>query len=404
MRLSFNKPPAFRELVRKPVRSYTFAAGLDLAQDWQPLQDFTGSTVINNELQRYPAAFDPATTRFTPTSLELTATAPGWIDAPTHVAAAPSGGRATVTLDSAAGVQVGMMVAIRYATYSYYWVTGINGNDVTFNVPIACPAGALFIFLPLFSVTPSASVDGARLIPAAAVPAGVTPGMTMHNFYGGMTQEITVTAVDAKGITVSAPVWVGPQSVIAFGSAVRAGQIWSRFAVQPPGPGETVAIELDAQIPPTSRMGSWPAFWLYSKDDGNRNDASEIDIFEFFNSDTSGNAYTGYNHGGGVGASRYRRPGAWDSFENYRDPLTDYGAISRRWGLIWTDSSVAKWIDGELVKEDAYRWTSPCAAQIGINLSAGSLTPNFLSNGMVPRNAAQFPYKFSLRSLNVWRY
>ncbi|MBB6735261.1 glycoside hydrolase family 16 protein [Cohnella zeiphila] len=172
-----------------------------------------------------------------------------------------------------------------------------------------------------------------------------------------------------------------------YDGGISSGQIATKETFYP-SDGKTYIFQLRAKIP--NGTGTWPAFWLYSPG-GTGTTASEIDIFEFFNSPTQ-NQYdwTGYDHGSGVGDNYYNimtNQWVWH-------PGTDFSADYHLYTLVWKEGEIQKWVDGTLVKGTNFNWFGP-APQVLIDLAIGG-DPN--SNP----TTSTFPAKFSLDYFRVY--
>ncbi|QHW34801.1 family 16 glycosylhydrolase [Paenibacillus rhizovicinus] len=169
---------------------------------------------------------------------------------------------------------------------------------------------------------------------------------------------------------------------------ISSGQITTKETFYPSN-GKTLIFQLRAKIPNGS--GTWPAFWMYSPG-GTGSTASEIDIFEFFNTPTQ-NEYdwTGYDHGSGVGDNYYNimtNQWVWH-------PGTNFSSDFHTYTLVWKEGEIQKWVDGTMVKGTNFTWYGP-APQVLINLAIGGNTNN-------NPNAATFPAKFSLDYFRVYQ-
>ena len=170
---------------------------------------------------------------------------------------------------------------------------------------------------------------------------------------------------------------------------ISSGQIVTEEGFYP-SEGKTLLIQLRAKIP--HGEGTWPAFWMYSPGGSGTTD-SEIDIFEFFNSETQ-NTYdwTGFNHGSGVGDDYYSimtNQWVWH-------PGFDFSEEYHVYTLIWKEGDVQKWVDKNLVLGTYFEWYGPDPVII-VNLAMGGKPNN-------PPNAQEtpFPSIFSLDYLRIY--
>jgi len=173
-----------------------------------------------------------------------------------------------------------------------------------------------------------------------------------------------------------------------YDGGISSGQIATEETFYPAS-GQTLMFQLRAFIP--RGAGTWPAFWLYAKSPPNT--ASEIDIFEFFNTSTQ-NTYdwTGYDHGDGVGSNYYNimtNQWVWHPGWDFADDWHVYT-------LIWKQGDIQKWVDGTQVKGTYFDWIFGSNPQVIINLAIGG-TGGTPSAGNTP-----FPSKFILDYFRVW--
>ncbi|QHT61096.1 glycoside hydrolase family 16 protein [Paenibacillus lycopersici] len=167
---------------------------------------------------------------------------------------------------------------------------------------------------------------------------------------------------------------------------ISSGQITTKETFYP-SDGKTYIFQLRAKIP--NGVATWPAFWMYSPGGSDSTD-SEIDIFEFFNSEKQ-NQYdwTGYDHGAGASVDTYKitDQGVWH-------PGTDFSADYHTYTLIWKEGLIEKWVDDTKVKTTKFIWYGP-PPQVIINLAIGG-GPN------AEPTADTFPAKFSLDYFRVY--
>ena len=169
---------------------------------------------------------------------------------------------------------------------------------------------------------------------------------------------------------------------------ISSGQIATKESFLPTG-GKTYVFQLRAKIP--HGVGTWPAFWLYAASEPHT--ASEIDIFEFFNSSTQNTFdWTGYDHGDGVGSDYYNvmtNQWVWH-------PGTDFANDYHTYTLVWKEGDIQKWVDNTMVKGTHFTWNGS-APQIIINLAVGGDPVSNPTSAGTP-----FPSIFSLDYFKVW--
>jgi hypothetical protein len=297
------------------------------------------------------------------------------------------------------------------ALASTMWVVSIGASDVTLNASPGIGSGATVWFLPAYGNTATANSSGTQ-ITFASVPAGVAAGQVYLNITGGTFGKATVVSKDATHVNLDVSVGVGTGNVIVFHPSIDSGQMWSKWSFTPPTGSRVIAGELTAKLPLTSKTGAWPAWWLYSSDDSGTPSNDELDLIEFFHSDTGANKYQAPNHGAGIGNKLHRRPGGfWDAFDFFvysnelnQSPPVDWGGKYRKFQFIWEAGRTRRFVDGDYFKGDVFNWIATAPPQMGINLGCGSLLTTLLSTGLHPRNTATFPIVYSLKELKIWEY
>lgn len=180
-----------------------------------------------------------------------------------------------------------------------------------------------------------------------------------------------------------------------YPGGIKSGQIWSKETFQPTVTGYNVyGFMVRMKFPPGK--GMWPAIWLYAQQPGKDN-GSEIDNPEFLMMQNQ-NQYdwTGFDHGPNAGADIYSiksNPWTWR-------PGMDFSADYHDYELIWTPDATYKYVDGRLVYAQYFKYTSPGAAQLGINLAVGSSADGL--PGLQPNSASEFPAVMSIQYMCIW--
>jgi hypothetical protein len=427
----------------------------DLAEHFDPLEDFTGTTTINSELQRYPDAFTPSNCVFQPNKLELTGVLEGGT-----VAAVITGGAGTINLNgtsttiavlglaNTSGVQVNQLVAVLFKGI-YYVSALVTDTSVTLTQLLGSPTTAqtnnLIAWLPMYrSTLASNAASGATVLSTTALPAGVTVGMSVMkigttNFERNALRK--VVSIAGNDVTLDGGLWeawTAPQA-IAFVPSITSGQIWSKQNYSGAEGSNFFAMELECDLPTDSTGGSqsdilavsggtmtnwatvaadfpwgaWPAFWVAQSDepDNGYRGTAEIDATEMFYEGTKGpHRWTGFNHGlvssvnilAANGTIAGRTMLSWGTDVALRLDGSIVGA-TRRFGLVWVPGYVLRYIDGRCVKVDRYDWTAQTRAQVAANLAIGSLSVAYSSNFMIPFAAAGMPnQKFGLKRLRIY--
>jgi len=288
-------------------------------------------------------------------------------------------------------------------------LTAVGATDVTVEASLGLVDGVFMTILPAYALLTSAATTASKVLTFASVPAGVEVGMQYRAAdLGAPNVSIVVEAVDrttpgAHTVTVSTPVTVGSGGRIQFWPAIKSAQIWSKDIIQPEGDHPIVAMELVCEVPHAVDLGAWPAFWLYTDtDDPNPGQtvqaASEIDMFE---------GYVYWNNSTGGGYRAAVATGSPVDVYNYPDmssgnlPGNNMGDGERKLQLIWTASKVQFFLDGVLIREQAFAWNTYKRAQTGINLAVGSLSTSFHPNGLFPIDMGRLPMAYRIKRRRV---
>lgn len=381
-----------------------------------------GTAVQNEEVERF-TNFAPANFVFTPTSLNLTATLePGgtWDVVQKNLVGAVTNGN-VLTFADTAGVVDGMIIGSsgssaiatgkRVIAHDATTVTLDNFSTVTL------PNNAAVEFLPVYAVSVNASTSSATVVAPGGYSTGLQPGMFYTNITGGTFGIRRIQSLtDSTHILLDGTVSIGAGNLVMFQPPVTSGQIWTKETFQPGQTSNGVAFELTCTVPQSAASqngatrGAWPAFWLYSKPVGGSTfDASELDIFEFFNSLTAGsNAYTSNLHGGAYDVIRYQRSvgsgsNKWDSSGFFRGGV-DYGAGQHKFQCIWMQNRVYRFVDEQALISNDYIWSSQSQAQLGLDLACGSYLSAFMGIFFYPRATVQFPMSYSINEIKIWTF
>lgn len=418
-----------------------------LAKYFNAFEDFTGKVSINSEIQRYQP-FNPINHRFVQGALNLEAEMPegGWDDV--VLCNASSGGVSLdgsptalsefVGLDSTDGLEVGQLVCAQFK--GTYYIAALTADSITLEpIPgIGNPTSEInnnmLAFLPVYSAELSQQCNiGDLTMVFSSLPAGVVEGMqlgyvsssTLHR-----SDDYLVKAINGNTVTLSrtnglATLPVGKR--IVFLPMITSGQIWTKAQWDLTG-DMYFACELDCQLmrgsydvqtrlqsratinsmPDDVPWGAWPAFWMYSADDGEdwMQGSSEIDILELWWSVTSGpDRYSGGNIGEGelTDGMFLKKNAGWIN-PNTTVLEAPYGLGGpRKIQMIFTQGRTYKYLDGILARVDRYEWTSQRKAQIGINLACGSISRGFGANFQFPMRAANLAsHLVAVKNLRVW--
>jgi hypothetical protein len=180
-----------------------------------------------------------------------------------------------------------------------------------------------------------------------------------------------------------------------FPGGINSGQIWTKETFQPGVSGHQIyAFMVRMKIP--NGVGSWPSAWLYTKQAG-QDDGSEIDNPEFFVDQLQSQYdWTGFDHGPGAGSGIYdirSNPWVWH-------PGEDFSASYHSYELVWTPDATYKYVDGQLVYAQKFRWTAHGAPQLGITLAVGANKQGL--TGLQPNSLSEFPMQLSIQFISIW--
>jgi Glycosyl hydrolases family 16 len=175
-----------------------------------------------------------------------------------------------------------------------------------------------------------------------------------------------------------------------------------------PGNGSAVRFSNvnPSTLPATAPYGAWSAFWTYSGNSGGLwQDNSEIDVMEIVNSSTvDSTVFTGLERGTMTPLQfvRSTNGGNWQSNGTLNFRNVDLSLARHKFALLWTPNTVYRYLDGQMLSGDEFRWGSGDRAQVGVDLSAGSLSKSDAANLQFPYNSACFPYSFNIYSQKIW--
>jgi hypothetical protein len=418
-----------------------------LAQFFNPLEDFTGSTTINSEIQRYQS-FNSSNHQFQTNSLQLNALNPNgdWNCQMSQISGTVNLNNtataiANLGLANTTGLQVGQMVCI--ARSGTYMISAFVANtSVTLqsigNSPTTAQTTGVAYFLPVVSFVLSADyVPGNTFFSVVALPAITNiNGMQLAQYNGGIVlqRNADYRVTTASGTTVNfnqqwtvgglpsgTRMWCLP--------VVTSGQIWSQLQIDITNPqtffalechvnnyGATTANTLNANtlaevqaLPANTPWGAWSTFWCYSADDGNSTaetgSSSEIDVLEPQVSLTQGiqQANTGNNAGTVV---MIKADSGWiNFFESFIHGKTDGTnfAGDHLWQLIFCNGYTYKFFDGILIQVQTFIWNSQHPLQFGFDLAAGSVIEGYGANILFPNATTNFANIISnIEWIKVW--
>jgi Glycosyl hydrolases family 16 len=250
-----------------------------------------------------------------------------------------------------------------------------------------------------FGTNPDRAIGAIEQLATFFEPYGIS-GTTVINQewerYQPFNTENFVFVDQALNLTAT----IAPKKGGLAPGGINSGQIWTKQTFRPGSDGfashMAYAFEVRMQVP--GGPGMWPAAWFYTKSpQPGMNDGSEIDNPEFFNMKGQNQFdWTGFQHGPGHGGRIYSlkgRNGIWH-------PDIDFSADYHNYQTLWTPDAVYKYVDGMLVDAELFKWTSPGAAQFGVNLAVGSSNPKL--PGLQPTSLEQFPAVLSIAHIRIW--
>lgn len=433
----------------------------DLSNNFNAFEDFTNLTTINSEIERYQP-FNSVNHAFTPSNLVLQGANPNndWqctnitqcsgftAGVATPIASLGLADTSTVSLGQFASVQGG-------GIGGGYYVTAIVANtSVTLTVLNGAPGTqnsiGLIFWLPVYGASLSSPTNvGVGTLNFSAVPPQWQIGQ-MIGWYnhpaGGTTlqrdQDYRITNIVGNQVTF-APV-LGPVGNLGAGQlvwafpAVTSGQIWSKFQYDLTNPQTFMAIEADLTLfpnwtpirtntlgpsgqwtlaafnalPASTPLGGWPAFWMYSADDGNSTaetgSASEIDMMELQICGTQdiSDINTGAVSYTGSAQIMQKSDSGWST-------ALGFGISSKTDGTNFVGRNLYQWIfcngmeyrffNGVLYKVREFMWTAQRPTQFSVGLALGGLNIGATQNTIFPNNPAGFALlQVAINGIRLW--
>lgn len=244
-----------------------------------------------------------------------------------------------------------------------------------------------------FGTASGCTVCNMQQLAAAFNPYGIGGTIVLHQEwerYQPFNTQNFVFRANSLDLTATIPsgggLWPG---------GINSGQIWTKQTFQPGVTGHNVyAFMVRMKIP--NGQGSWPGSWFYTAQPG-ISDGSEIDNPEFFVMEWQ-NQYdwTGFDHGPNAGSiiySNLSNPWTWR-------PGIDFSAGYHDYELIWTPDATYKYVDGQLILAQQFKYTAQGPAQLGINLGVGSDEADL--PGLQPTSLSEFPMTLSVQYISMW--
>jgi hypothetical protein len=435
---------------------------IDLAANFNPLEDFTQGVTINSEIQRYES-FNASNHQFLTDRLNLVGLNPNndWNCQVTQIAGTVNLNNTASTiaalgLPNTASQQVGQIVCVQGR--GTYVITAIVANtSVTLQqlggsstTAVTASPSAMIFWMPVQSAVLTANyvVNTGTTLTFASVPPGVL-GMQMahynssNNIVVERNQDYRIAAASATTVDLNTP-WnfsslnIGER--ILFLPVVTSGQIWSKLQFDITNPQTFFALEfsvdslpLAAQpnttqgvttlaalsaLPNTVPWGGWPTGWCYSADDGNSTTETltiaEIDVVEPQISASQGCQEINAGNFGGVITGGALPPSTvfvkTDSGWAYS---TAFGIVSKTdgsdftgnhlWQLVFCNGKTYRFWDGVLFNVKNFNWGGQAPLQFAANLACGSIEAAYGSNTLFPNASTNFTgMTFGIKSIKVW--
>lgn len=430
-----------------------------LAAHFNPLQDFTGATTINSELQVYQAAFNPLDHRIGGDGLGLWANLHsdewsvrtgsqvdgrlGWAlnGAPITWDQIPS-----MLLPYAGEWRVGQLVALQ--NKGVYMVSELRPGEQLRLQKLLNSSGSgnfqynLIAFLPIDTVTttePYTNPASTLVFAPGALPPTIRVGYRVAVVAGDEVvrnaADVWVAAIDhARGLVQLSrdlPFGVLPAGQrYIFYPRITSGQVWTKRQWDITQPSAFFAAEFDitlfkgldpayesaglsnaslwsrsAAAYPDAPVGAWPALWAYSADDGDASKVkgtSEIDFMELWVSSNSGMRI--FSTGNVGGQLAWARTGdGYSTTSNGKNRLPYSMAGDHKVALIYQNGRTYHYVDDVLVRIEDFQWTSQAPLQIGMNLAMGALTRGLAANLNFPFQVENFQRAhMDVKSLRIW--
>jgi hypothetical protein len=438
----------------------------DLAANFNAFEDFTNQTSINSEIERYQP-FNSANHVVHANDITLQVVNPNndWqVTAISQISGTINRDNtptpiANLGLANTSAVIPGQMAAIQGGgTGGNYMVTAVVTNvSVTLQSIGGAPtsgtvAGCIF-WLPVVGVPLSSPfVDGGTQFTFASLPSFVKVGMALGVYnspVNGVTlnrtgdYRVTNIAVSGSTVVTFSPPRVGlgnlgNGTIIWFLPAVTSGQIWSKLQLDLTNPQVFLALEFDMttlgpaganrsqlapngqltlaqfnSIPLNTPMGGWPAYWMYSADDGHStaesSSASEIDCVEIQIGCTQDGSWLNTGQVGVTGASAAvftKNDSGWSSFAAFGIMVAPSGTnfVGRNlYRFIFCNGQTYRFFNDTLYRSQEFAWSNQHPTQFSIGIAAGGLNTPLTQNTIFPNNPLGFAdMNVAMHSIKVW--
>lgn len=440
-------------------QAYAIRSLDELARHFNPLQDFTGATTINSELQVYAPAFNAQDHRMAADHLALWANLHGgeWT---VHIGSQSDGRRGwpldgspiawdripATLLAHASQWRVGQLVALQHK--GIYMVAELQpGVSLRLQRLLDSPASGSFqynvaAFLPVDSATTIAA-SGPRSTTLRFAPGSLSPTVKPGHRVALLTSgsivrnaaDVQVTAVDAETgvVTLNRHVPVAQSEAgqrYVFYPRITAGQAWTKRQWDITHPQAFFAVEFDIALfqgldpafdaggigaapalakvdatHPDAPFGAWPALWAYSADDGDRakrKGTSEMDFMEVWVSPNSGMRLFSTGNVGGEKEWMLLGDG-YTASGNGKNKVPYSLAGPRKVAVVYHGGRTYHYLDDRLVRIERFRWASQAPIQIGMNMAMGSLARGLAANLNFPLRPENFQRaRMDIKGLRVW--
>jgi hypothetical protein len=299
-------------------------------------------------------------------------------------------------------------------------------------------------FLPWFAATPSRDIrPGDRHWSFARLPPGVLPGMSAlidgpegKNSWGD--SRSLVREIRPDGVTVGVGLYDYATTVragedwVLFRPAVRSGEFMTRDPYLPGLGCDMIAAECEFRTPGTGTapaligadfgsidqreaFGAWSDIWLMSQPgipgSGKRRTYAEMDLFEQTIGFRGAGDCIGNGFAGDPDLAWDEQSGSWRNeifsrftFDQYH--LTRLGTALNtqfvKMGFVWSRDQMAVFLNGMLMRQVTWRWTSDYPSTLITSLQVGSSSRTYGSLMVHPFHDDNFKHmQLRLRSMRI---
>lgn len=435
----------------------------DLAANFNAFEDFTLLTSINSEIERYQP-FNAVNHVVNVNDVTIQADNPNgdWqVTAISQISGTINRDNtptpiANLGLVDTSAVIIGQMVAIQGGgTGGSYRVTAFVTNvSVTLQsiggAPTSGTISGCIFWLPIVGVLLSSTyISGDATMHFSSLPAFVQIGMALGTYQLPISSVTLNRQADYRVTNIVGNVVSISPSISGFGNfvsgtivwflpVVTCGQIWSKLQVDLTNPQTFFAIEFDMttlgpaganksqlaangqltlaqfnSIPKNTPMGGWPAYWMYSADDGNAShetsSASEIDFVEIQIGCTQDGSWMNTGQVGVTGANASlftKNDSGWSAFAAFGIAIAPSGTnfVGRNlYQCIFTGGATYRFFNGILYRVQEFSWSNQRPSQFSVGIAAGGLTSALCQNTIFPNNPLGFSdMNVAMHGIKIW--